>query len=134
MRIMLDTHVLVSGLLNPYGPPGRILDLILSGRVRVLYDDRILQEYQEVLTRPQLAIDASQAQAVVRYLRLAGERIVALPLPEDLLPDVDDLTFAEIAISGRADALITGNVKHFSRLAERGLRVLSPAQFLEQGI
>ncbi len=60
MRIVVDTNVLVSGLLNPYGSPGRILDLVLSGRIQVLYDDRILEEYQDVLARPQLAIDLSR--------------------------------------------------------------------------
>ena len=53
MRIVLDTNVLVSGLLNPDGAPGRLLDLILGGRLQILYDDRILGEYSDVLARPQ---------------------------------------------------------------------------------
>ena len=83
MRIVLDTNVLVSGLHNPDGKPGRIIDLILGGRVQVLYDDRILGEYLDVLARPQLAIEPSIAQAIVGYIRLAGEHVIALPLPED---------------------------------------------------
>ena len=132
MRIVLDTNVLVSGLHNPNGTPGRIIDLILSGRVQVLYDDRILGEYPDVLSRPKLAIDPSIAQAVVGYFRLAGVRVTALPLPENALPDSDDVPFAEIAISGEAEALVTGNAKHFSGLKDRGVTVLSPAQFLER--
>ncbi len=132
MRIVLDTKVQVSSLHNPDGTPGRIVDLVMGGQIRVLYDDRILDEYQDVLSRPQLAIDEYQANAVVRYLRLAGERIVATPLPDGTFADVDDMPFAEIATSGQADALVTGNTKHFSALAERGLRVVSPVQFLEQ--
>jgi putative PIN family toxin of toxin-antitoxin system len=132
MRIVLDTNVLVSGLYNPYGPPGRIIDLILSGQIKVLYDDRVLEEYRDVLARPQLAIDATVAQSIISYLRLAGERIAALPLPEDALSDVDDLPFAEVALSGRADALVTGNVKHFAAMADREVKVLSPARLLEQ--
>ena len=132
MHIVLDTNVLVSGLHNPGGTPGRIVDLILGGRVQVLYDDRILGEYLDVLARPQLAIDPSLAQAVLGYIRLAGERVMALPLPEHTLPDPDDTPFAEIAISGKAEALITGNAKHFSGLKDRGVTVLSPAQFLER--
>ena len=134
MRIVLDTNVLVSGLHNPDGTPGRIIDLILGGRVQLLYDDRILGEYLDVLARPQLTIDPSQAQAVVGYLRLAGERVTALPLPKNTLSDPDDVPFAEIAISGEAEALVTGNTKHFSGLKGRGVTVLSPAQFLERFI
>lgn len=97
MRIVLDTNVLVSGLHNPDGTPGRIIDLILGGRVQVLYDDRILSEYLDVIARPHLAILPGQARSVIGYFRLAGERVTALPLPENTLPDPDDLAFAEVA-------------------------------------
>jgi len=131
MRIVLDTNVLVSGLHNPDGTPGRIVDLVMGGRIQLLYDDRILGEYLDVLARPELKIDSSLAQAVVGYIRLAGERITALPLPADSLPDPDDLPFAEVAVSGAADALVSGNAKHFTKWKEQGNTVLSPAQFLE---
>jgi len=132
MRIVLDTNVLVSGLHNPNGAPGRIIDLILGARIQVLYDDRILAEYLDVLARPKLAIEPSLAQAVVGYMRLSGERVLALTLDKDTLPDPDDLPFAEVAITGNADMLVTGNMKHFSRLKERDVTVLSPAQCLER--
>jgi len=134
MRIVLDTNVLVSGLHNPNGAPGRIFDLILGAHIQVLYDDRILAEYLNVLARPQLAIEPSLAQAVVGNIRLSGEQVIALPLDKDTLPDPDDLPFAEVAITGEADMLVTGNMKHFSRLKERGMTVLSPAQCLERSV
>lgn len=132
MRIVLDTNVLVSGLHNPDGVPGRIVDLVMGGRIRLLYDDRILGEYLDVLARPELEIDPSLAQTVVGYIRLAGVRITALPLPANTLPDPDDLPFAEVAASGTADALVTGNAKRFARWKEQGNNVLSPVQFLER--
>jgi putative PIN family toxin of toxin-antitoxin system len=132
MSIVLDTNVLVSGLHNPNGAPGRIVDLILGARIQVLYDDRILAEYRDVLARPQLAIEPSLAQAVVGYIRLSGERVIALPLEKDTLPDPDDFPFAEVAMTGEADMLVTGNMKHFSRLKTRGVTVLTPAQCLER--
>jgi putative PIN family toxin of toxin-antitoxin system len=132
MRIVLDTNVLISGLLNPNGAPGRVVDLILGRRLVLLYDDRILGEYEDILARPQLAISQDQATAVISFLRLTGERITALPLPIDLLPDPDDLPFVEVAISGKAEALITGNLKHFIGLDNYGITILSPARLIEQ--
>ena len=132
MHIVLDTNVLVSGLHNPDGTPGRIVDLVMGGRVQLFYDDRILGEYLDVLARPELGIDPSLAQAVVGYIRLGGIRVTALPLPADTLPDPDDLPFAEVAVSGAADALVTGNAKHFAKWKEQGNIVLSPAQLLER--
>lgn len=131
MRIVLDTNVLVSGIYNPDGAPGRIVDLIIGGKIRLLYDDRVLAEYQDVLARPEMGIDQTLSQAIVGYIRLAGERITAMPLPADTLPDRDDLPFAEVAASGAAEALVTGNAKHFRRLKEKNMTILSPAEFLE---
>ena len=132
MRIVLDTNVLVSGLHNPDGTPGRIIDLVLDNKIKVLYDDRILSEYLDVLPRPALAIQPEQARAVVNYIRLSGERIAAMPLPKNIFPDIDDMAFAEVAITGEADALVTGNARHFINLKARGLTVISPADFLEK--
>ena len=48
---MVDTNVFVSGLLNPFGPPDKIIDLILSRAGLITYNDRIPAEYEEVLFR-----------------------------------------------------------------------------------
>ena len=77
MRIVLDTNVLVSGLLNPNGTPGRILDLILGRYLTLLYDDRIIGEYSDVLARPQLDIAEHQSVAILSFFRLAGEQVIA---------------------------------------------------------
>ena len=132
MRIVLDTNVLVSGLLNPNGAPGRLIDLFLGRHVTLLYDDRILGEYDDVLAGPQLNIARDLAVAILSFLRLTGERVTALPLPADLLPDPDDLPFAEVAISGNANAVVTGNLKHFKGLGSYGIEVILPARFIEQ--
>src|SRR5688572_25232686 len=131
MRIVLDTNVLVSGLLNPNGPPGRILDLILGRRIILLYDDRIMGEYSDVLARPQLDIAQDQATAILSFFRLSGEQVTAYPLRADLLPDIDDLLFVEVGISGQAEALVTGNTNHFQTIRDK-LTVLSPAEFINQ--
>lgn len=51
MRIVLDTNVLVSGLLGVYTYPARMMDMVVLGRLKCVYDDRIMMEYREVLSR-----------------------------------------------------------------------------------
>ncbi|GAP05206.1 putative toxin-antitoxin system toxin component, PIN family [Anaerolinea thermolimosa] len=126
---MFDTNVLVSALLNPFGSPGRVLDLILAGSVRIVYDDRILSEYRDVLSRPRFGFEKRQVQRLMEYLIFTGEGINASPMTVDDAPDADDLPFAEVAVSGNADALVTGNPGHFSFV--HPLPVLSPAEFLQ---
>ncbi|WP_083780258.1 PIN domain-containing protein [Kyrpidia tusciae] len=50
--VVLDTNVLVSGFVNPYGAPAVILRLAVRGQIRLVYDVRIFAEYTEVLLRP----------------------------------------------------------------------------------
>lgn len=128
MRIVLDTNVLVSALLNPFGPPGRVLDLILAGAVQIVYDDRILAEYRAVLSRPRFGFERHQVQRLMDYLIFTGEGVSAVPLAVDA-PHPADLPFAEVAVSGDADALVTGNPQHF--LFVKYPPVLSPSEFLQ---
>lgn len=55
MIIVLDTNVLISGIINPSGPPGRIVNLLRTGEIDPALDDRILGEYIDVLHSPKLA-------------------------------------------------------------------------------
>ena len=130
MRVVVDTNVLVSGVMNPHGPPGRIVDLMLSDAFVVLLDDRILSEYREVLLRPEFGFQHGDVDTLLDYLHRAGEHVLARHA-ELLLPDASDLPFLEVAASGHADALITGNVKHFKpRRGQHSVHVLTPAGFL----
>jgi putative PIN family toxin of toxin-antitoxin system len=131
MLIVLDTNVLISGLLNPHGPQGRILDMLLDGRLHLLYDDRILAEYRDVLARPKLEISEDLANAVIRYLRLSGNHVTASPLPVKTVSDPDDLPFVEVTISGEAEFLVTGNQRHYSGLEDIGIVVLTPTGLIE---
>ncbi len=131
MVIVLDTNVLVSGLLNPFGPPGRVLDQVLSNTVRVAFDDRILDEYSEVLARPKFGFSRTDTQALIAHLRLNGKQVVSAPIRALNLPDAGDIPFAEVAMSASVDALVTGNLGHFDLLDKEGVPVLSPSEFLE---
>ncbi len=132
MLVVLDTNVVVSGLMNETGKPGKILDLALENRFQVAYDDRILGEYEDVLGRPELRIRPARARAVIAHIELTGQRIDATALSSEGFQDPDDLPFAEVFLRANAQALVTGNLRHFSPLVERGLAVYSPTQFLER--
>lgn len=127
---MLDTNVLVSALIVPHGPPGRVLDLVLSRQVTLLLDDRIFAEYQAVLYRPEFMFPGHYVLDLLDFLWRFSERVQARPLPT-VLPDPDDAKFIEVAASAMADALVTGNLKHFPARQRHGVPVLNPRQWLE---
>jgi putative PIN family toxin of toxin-antitoxin system len=128
--VVVDTNIVVSGLLSPSGTPGRVLDLLLSGEVVALYDDRILLEYREVVARPRLRIDPALRGAVLDWIEADGVLISAPPL-DIQLPDPDDLVFVEVAVAGDAAALVTGNGRHFAPAGPLvRVPILSPAEFI----
>lgn len=134
MLIVLNTNILVSGLLNAHGAPGRILDLVLAGKIQLLFDDRMLAEYRDVLTRPKFNFDTVKVTSIFAFLQLSGKHIVAPPLPgiENMeIADIDDLPFAEVAFAGNATSLVTGNVRHFTFFAKYQISILTPRQFME---
>jgi len=130
MLVVLDTNILVSALLSPFGPPARVLDLVLSGDIRVAYDDRLLAEYREVLARPKFGFAPDETAAVLAYLESAGERVTARPLA-CRLPDPDDLPFLEVAAEAGA-TLITGNTAHFPETSRGAVQVSAPGEFIRR--
>jgi putative PIN family toxin of toxin-antitoxin system len=129
MRVVIDTNVLVSGIINPHGPPGRIVDSIVSLALTPLYDDRILSEYRDVLLRPVFGFRRNDVSVLLDFIEFSGEYITTGPV-NLVLPDPDDLPFVEVAMAGSADALVTGNTKHFIPARRHGVSILTPAALL----
>lgn len=130
MNVVVDTNVLVAGMLSPFGPPGEIVRMIASGTLRVCFDARILTEYDEVLARPKFQFSSELTQALLEQIKTEGLSVAGNPLPARL-PDPTDEPFLEAAIAGAADCLITGNIKHFPSAKRQGAVVLSPNEFLD---
>lgn len=130
MKIVLDTNVLVSGLLQPFVPSGQIVRLVASGDLVLCHDPRVLAEYQEVLLRKKFSFDPERVEILLEEIRAGGIPIAARPLTTRL-PDFDDEPFLEIALTSEAQYLVTGNVKHYPVEARSGVEVLSPRSFIE---
>lgn len=129
MKIVLDTNVVVAGLLSPFGPCGEIVRMVSSGELNLALDSRILTEYQEVLARPKFKFDQDKVAALLDLIEHYGDIVAALPLAQSL-PDPDDESFLEVTITSRAACLVTGNQVHFPPELCRNTKVLSPSDFL----
>jgi len=130
LRIVLDTNVLVSAILSPNGPPAAVLRALLTERVRLCFDERIVSEYRDVLTRSKFEFDRELVEELIGFLESAGSPTLATPLAVDL-PDPWDQMFIEVAVSSGADFLVTGNLKHYPEEVRSGVKVVSPREFLD---
>jgi putative PIN family toxin of toxin-antitoxin system len=129
MKIVLDTNVLVSGELSPFGPCGEIVRMVSSGELVLAFDARILTEYKDVLTRSKFKFDHERIAAILDLIEHHG-KIVAASILTQPLPDPDDEPFLEVAIAARVTCLVTGNHVHFPAESCQGVTILSPIEFL----
>lgn len=129
MNIVLDTNVLVAGLLSPSGPCGEIVRMVSADKLTLSFDARILSEYDEVLRQPKFKFDEDRVAAILEHIEYRGHTVASSPLPHSL-PDPDDEPFLEVAFAGQVACLVTGNHVHFPPKLCLGVKVLSPNEFL----
>jgi putative PIN family toxin of toxin-antitoxin system len=129
MNIVLDTNVLVAGLLSPFGSCGQIVRMVSSGELTLSLDARILAEYEEVLDRPKFKFEKEKVAALLDYIEHRGVIVASSPLSRSL-PDIDDEPFLEVAIAAQAICIVTGNQIHFPSEFCQGVKVFAPADFL----
>jgi putative PIN family toxin of toxin-antitoxin system len=130
VKVVVDTTVLVSGLLAPSGPCGEIVRLIVDGAITACHSPRIITEYREVLHRPRFRFNHSRVDTILAQIQQSG--VLTGPLAAcPALPDPDDQPFLEAALSGNAACIVTGNTVHFPARACRPVPVVNPAGFLK---
>ena len=129
-RWVIDTNVVVLGLLSANGPCARILEAVMDGRVTLVHDARILAEYRDVLCRPRLKL---KPEHVMHFLKALGGQMSVVP--ERLAavgPDPDDLVFVEAALAVPDRTIVTGNIADFPSEILNGVRLLTPPQALAE--
>lgn len=130
MKVALDTNVVVSGLISPFGAPGEIVRMVASGALELCYDARVLSEYGSVLLRQKFSFDQAHVGDLLDQIEACGH-VTTGRLLTKRLSDPDDEPFLEIALGGEAHYLVTGNLKHYPAEKRQGMRVVSPTEFLE---
>jgi len=123
MKAVVDTNVIVSALINTNGIPAKILSLILNGNIKILYDNRIIFEYIDVLSRKEFGFPKEMIDDLINFIKHDGEFVNAEYIKRKF-SDETDKKFYEVYKSaaigpaehtGEAKYLITGNIKHFPK-------------------
>ena len=127
MKVVVDTNVIVSGIINPYGKPAHVLNLILNGELILCIDSRIYREYERVLKSPKFSFPEEYVKVFLDFVESASIFVSPPPLKINLC-DESDLPFIEVALAQRVP-IITGNKKHFTGVSE--LKIYTPSEFVE---
>ena len=117
MRVVFDSNVLVAALVFPGGKADEALGRVIAGVDQLLASTPIIQEVLGVLSR-KFSRDREELARVAVYLADLGERIESTH-HMNVLVDEPDNRISECAVSGKADAIVTGD-QAMLRLAEYG--------------
>ncbi len=135
MRAVIDTNVLVSGLIWR-GPPHAVLERVRTGSISFVSSPALLAELSEVLARDKFRthllaanIDFDQA---ISDIGLLAEIINPAPLITPVSRDRDDDIVLAVAVSGRADLIISGDRDLLVLENYLGIDILTPAQAISQ--
>jgi putative PIN family toxin of toxin-antitoxin system len=130
-RLVLDTNVIVSGLLFPGLTPSRALQKAQTGDV--LASDETLLELVEVMGRPKFDrfVERSIRQQLVAEFANAIQT-VQISTPIRACRDPRDDKFLEVAVHGQADAIVTGDADLLALHPFRGIAILTPADYLDR--
>ena len=125
---VIDTNVFVSAYMthNLDSATSKVVEHFLNGDIKLLYNEEIMAEYEDVLARPHMHISAIECETLFAYIRENGIMSERVDF-NDLFIDEDDRVFYEIMLSQDDSFLVTGNLKHFPLTP----RVVTPAQMLE---
>jgi uncharacterized protein len=128
LRVVLDTNIVVSGLLSPRGSPSTILDAATSKQFLCFVSESLIEEYSEVLARNNLGLDQHRVAKFIRDFRKVA--LLVVPREKALVArDPDDNMVMECALEVEADFVVTGNTRDFP-LNFRGVSVVTPRDFL----
>jgi uncharacterized protein len=129
LRLVVDTNVLVLAALRPLGLQRTVFRLAIRKPSRLYVSEAILDEYRDVLARPELRIRKGLRY---QFLQLVKNRSrLVLPSRSVLMAeDPDDNKFLQCADAAGADYLVTGSQRHYPRFWKK-TKVITPREFID---
>jgi len=131
--VVLDTNVLVSALISTGLPNKVVFDCVIGRNIPICLSQAILDEYENVLMRPKFAkfsnFRTNAKRLLPKLVRVAEfyEPVIKL----DFIKDESDNRFLELAVSAKANFIITGNTNDFTFPEYEGIQIVSPKFFYE---
>lgn len=134
VKIVLDTNIIVSGLISNTGAPALLLRAWLDGKFTLITSKGQLKELCHVLEYDRLRSRISPEQRKNLLKNIDVEAIVCDILPDiDISPDPDDNITLATAIAGKANLIITGDKRHMLALEKvESIPIITARDALEQ--
>ena len=131
-RVVLDMNVVATGLRSTAGASFEVLIKAAQDRFVIAMSVPLFFEYEDVLSRPALNVDPAAAQTFLDFLTDVADFTVVDFLIRPSLRDQDDEHVLELAVMAGCGWVVTYNVRDLAGFDRYGVRVVTPAAFLEE--
>ena len=133
MRLVLDTDVVIAGMRSPTGASAAILQFVRKGRATLVLSVALALEYEAACFQAEHRLVSSMSEEEIDIFLTAviamAEPVATHFLWRPQLRDAGDEMVLEAAVNGRADALVSFNVRDFGSAPARfGIPLLQPRQ------
>jgi putative PIN family toxin of toxin-antitoxin system len=134
---VLDTACLVTAVRSSAGAAGEVVRMVFREQVVLLMDLKIGLEYRDVALRQEhltaSALSGKEVLELIEALEAFAEPVEVITKTRPLSSDPNDDMVLDLAMNGRAEALVTYNTKHFMAVGARvGISILTPAELLQR--
>jgi uncharacterized protein len=132
-KIVIDTNVMVSALIQRSYPYRIIYDLFIEDKIQLCVSDELLSEYYEVLSREKFSkFKDFFVRAEALLADIESKSVKYYPAIElDLISDDDDNMILELADECLADFVITGNTTDFTFPTYTQTKIVTPREYWE---
>lgn len=131
MRIVIDTNILLSGLLWQ-GTPHTLLNQVRTGTVELVMSQTLLEEFAAVITRQKFAAILQRTtqtpERILNELQALAEVVVAPALPQPVCRDSDDDAVLACALAAHADLIVSGDADLLVLKQFQNMRIVTAAQ------
>lgn len=129
-RVVLDSNVIISGFLFG-GPPARMLECAVRGKIACFTSLPILDEVRDVLQRPKFGLSPDQALTLIEELHDLFIVVTPTQRIQAVVTDPDDNAILECAMAACAELVVSGDA-HLLNLGQwKHIRILSPSDALK---
>ncbi len=130
-RVVLDTNVLISGVLFG-GKPRRIIESVVKGKINAYLSPVILDEFKDVIARPKFGLGDETSFEITREIEDIFLFVFPKIVIERIKDDPDDNAILECALAADAEYIVTGDPHLLSLDSFKGMQILTPATFLTE--
>ncbi len=135
MRIVLDTNILVSGLLYS-GKPRRLIDLAMHGKIEIVSSVEMIEELRDVLSREKFGLEKEEQAKMVDFVVRLSHITILKSKFKVIKDDPDDDVVINTAYDGEAEYIVSGDravseLKHFGKI--RVVKASDMLKLIEEG-